>query len=411
MNKNDGSIGNTIEPTDQLAIYQKAMMQKWVDGELADTKFTEIQKEAILSTLIFIAGEDGKISSCESEYINNIELLLGYNLDEEEGNKQAVLYLTDNGVFSTLNSLNGGQKTWFIVAAIGMMRIDITGVREKANFTFGIFRNIGIADEEVVKVWGTNIGNVFDNISSSTVTANVPQPTVPISQEPPKQPKVEPFPNTENSLEANTIYELFKDGKKYNYIANYRLDNLGLGQKYKVLERGKKYKVLENGKYEVFENGKKYEALNNGKYEMFENGIKVMEYYIQTYQTNKGLISIQQRQENKIGECDTIKWQYFHGSEVTNFNGKSKVIYLFTDSELHHIVVTNGMINEVQTKSQRPLFLIKLLFGIVMMLCVVTIIVSVVALSLEGIMIGSIAAFVVTIIAKSIFKRPYLKGK
>lgn len=114
--------------------------------------YTTEQKEAILCAILAVGGADGDFLTLdEDKFILEIYSLLGYNF---VNSKEHVLkYREDILMYSTLNSLNNRQKSWFATAILIMGKINNNNdreLRDKFDYIVEILHNIGIDEQDAI---------------------------------------------------------------------------------------------------------------------------------------------------------------------------------------------------------------------------------------------------------------------
>ena len=83
----------------------------------------------------------------------------------------------------------------------------------------------------------------------------------------------------------------------------------------------------------------------SNKYIVFENGKKVREYYLHTYETKKGIISIQQQYGDAIGYDDI--------AIINDLPANGKYSFINKEDGYHHISAENGAIEGILTIAER----------------------------------------------------------
>lgn len=125
---------------------------------------TDLQKAAILQSLLAMGGADGKFSAAEETYLFQTANLLGYDLI---ANRDSVVNLGTVGHTARL-SLSESQKHWFIVALVEMANVDKFGLDKKQTFFAQLISSLGVSSDEAEAVLekSLNVMTAFANVRS-----------------------------------------------------------------------------------------------------------------------------------------------------------------------------------------------------------------------------------------------------
>ncbi len=108
---------------------------------------TQEQKKAILYTLFLIANSDKEFSKKEIQYFEITAKTIGFEITDTFIDECQFFNRTE--LNSVLNTLNFGQKDWYIVSACDMIMVDGKGFEIKSKYANVIFNYMGISDERI----------------------------------------------------------------------------------------------------------------------------------------------------------------------------------------------------------------------------------------------------------------------
>jgi uncharacterized tellurite resistance protein B-like protein len=113
--------------------------------------FSPKQKKAILCSLFLIANSDQEFHLKEQQFFEETALLLGYRLTEGMIDD----FMTLGGrteLFNLLNSLDEGQKDWYIITSLGMMHADGKPLDIELKHLMAFYDHMGITEERASNV-------------------------------------------------------------------------------------------------------------------------------------------------------------------------------------------------------------------------------------------------------------------
>jgi len=113
--------------------------------------FTPKQKKAILCSLFLIANSDQEFHIKEQHFFEETALLLGYRLTENIIDDFMTLGGRDE-LFNLLNSLDEGQKDWYIITSLGMMHADGKPLDIELKHLMTSYDHMGITEERASNV-------------------------------------------------------------------------------------------------------------------------------------------------------------------------------------------------------------------------------------------------------------------
>lgn len=105
------------------------------------------QKKAILYTLFLIANSDKEFSEKEIQYFEITAKIIGFEITDTFIKECQFFSRTE--LNSVLNTLNSGQKDWYIVSACDMIMVDGKGFELKSKYANVIFNYMDISDERI----------------------------------------------------------------------------------------------------------------------------------------------------------------------------------------------------------------------------------------------------------------------
>lgn len=118
-----GAIGTFIKHISQ------GVKVKLDEHKQSQNQFTDLQKRAVLLSLVLIAKADGRFTPDEAEYLHNVSHVISYDLL----NNYQILntQISREVMHRQLDTLNDNQKNWYVVAAKGMAHMNTTNILEK----------------------------------------------------------------------------------------------------------------------------------------------------------------------------------------------------------------------------------------------------------------------------------------
>ena len=112
--------------------------------------FTERQKKAIICSLLLIANSDGEYHRKEKQFLELSASLLGYQLQDDFFDEFESFDPVD--IPNLLNSLDEGQKDWFILTVAGMVHADGRALEIEFQLMEGILKKMGITEQRFMDV-------------------------------------------------------------------------------------------------------------------------------------------------------------------------------------------------------------------------------------------------------------------
>jgi uncharacterized tellurite resistance protein B-like protein len=113
--------------------------------------FSPKQKKAILCSMFLIANSDQEFHIKEQQFFEETALLLGYRLTENMIDDFMTLGGRDE-LFNLLNSLDEGQKDWYIITSLGMMHADGKPLDIELKHLMTFYDHMGITEERASNV-------------------------------------------------------------------------------------------------------------------------------------------------------------------------------------------------------------------------------------------------------------------
>lgn len=109
------------------------------------------QKKAVLLSLFLIANSDQEFHIKEKQFFEETALLLGYRLTENMVDEFMSLGDREE-LFRLLNSMDEGQKDWYIITSLGMMHADGKPLDIELKHLMTFFDHMGITEERASNV-------------------------------------------------------------------------------------------------------------------------------------------------------------------------------------------------------------------------------------------------------------------
>jgi hypothetical protein len=105
-------------------------------------QFSENQKKAIMCSLLIIANSDGEFHRKEAQFLKEVARALGYHLSDV--NLKDFMSIGPEGIFQILDSLDDGQKDWYIITAFAMLHVDGHALEVEFQYLEAYFGKMGI---------------------------------------------------------------------------------------------------------------------------------------------------------------------------------------------------------------------------------------------------------------------------
>jgi len=116
--------------------------------------FTDVQKAAIIGSLVIVAKSDGDLHDKEWTHIMETSKMLGMDL-EISSSASKLAKMAESGLdymLSVLRSLSRSQKEWCILAMHMTMLADGKVLHAEINFCLGIAEDMGISPDEYKRI-------------------------------------------------------------------------------------------------------------------------------------------------------------------------------------------------------------------------------------------------------------------